>query len=420
MKQIKLFGLLLVLAAMFMTSCEDDILDPGPIGGGSDAQIVLIPDAGFESGDIVIAPGEVFNVRVDATAGEVDLQTFSVEVDGVRLDPTRYTINGTQATSEQTLLFGDDILGFTYDVAVTAHADVALSTYAFVVTDVDGNSETVSILVDTDNGTGGGGDAPDVVVGGGSSIDLDPNALYSINISATPLSGTLASIAVWQDGALISDISRLEFDGNDFTANPFPFPAEYENGFMDRSIFIRVQDSGSSDYTVVITDSFGGETSFVKTVNVMTTPTGTPVDQIIGILLNQAGPSGTGGLDLDTGASTGSTDVNAEIRDNGIDQSQPDASNWIQSINSVNGSTIRVLTPGQNGLAETFSFADVLFKEELAGLHSNNASDYTGQTVITGDLFTVERGGVYYVLEVTNVNVTSADNNDSYTFNVKS
>ena len=136
-------------------------------------------------------------------------------------------------------------------------------------------------------------------------------------------------------------------------------------------------------------------------------------------MLNQAGPAGTGGLDLDTGASTGSSDALAEIIDNGIDASLPAASNWIQSISSVNGSTIRVLRPGLNGLEETFSFASVLTKEEIPGLHNNNAAVYSGETVIVGDLFTVERGGSFYILEVTNVNVTTTDNSDSYRFNVK-
>lgn len=413
MKQIKLFGLLLIVGSMLLTSCEADIIDPIDVGGGSDPQVVLIDQLGYVSSDITLNPGESFSVLMDATAGDADLQTLYVEKDGTQLGATEYTIDGVQAASTQTLLFASDITGFTKDITITTSGDRALSTYAFFVTDVDGNSSSTSILVDTDVA---GGEAPDVEVGGAASIELDANSLYSINISATPLSGTLASIAVYQDDVLISDLSRLEFDSNDFTANPYPFPTAYANGFTDTRLFIRVQDSGSSVYRVEIADEFGGITSFEKTVSV---PTGTAVETLVGILLNQAGPAGTGGLDLETGNSVGSTDGSADIADTGIDINQPNASNWNQSITSVNGSTIRVLTAGQNGLTESFTFGSVGFKEDIVALHANNSAAYSGGIVLVGDVFTVESGGSYYLLEVTNVNVTTADNNDSYTFNVK-
>ena len=422
MKQIKLFALLLAMSAMLMTSCEDDIIDTGGGGGGLDGDptIALLEGTDVISSDAAIAANTEFTVRVSALAGDAELQTFVVIRDGVLLDRSLFKIDGVQAASETVLLFGDDTAGFTYDVTVTAHEAGAIVAYAFEVTDVAGvSAQTASIFIDTDPGVTGGGEAPDVTVGGAASIDLDPNTLYSINISATPLSGTLASIAVYENDVLISDLSRLEFDSVDFTANPNPFSSEYTGGFADKSLFIRVQDSGSADYRVVIADSFGGTAEFVKTVNVETVVSGTPVTSLIGILLNQAGPAGTGGLDIDTGSSTGSSDIAAEIADNGIDTSQPNSSNWRQTISPINGAVIRTLTAGSNGLPESFTFESVNFIEDIAVFHNNNGVDYTGNVVLTGDVFSVFANGQYYLLDVTNVNATIADNDDSYTFDIK-
>jgi hypothetical protein len=420
MKQIKLFGLLLAMSAMLMTSCEDDIIDTGGGGLDGDPTIALLEGTDVISSDAAVAANTEFTVRVSALAGDAELNTFEVIQDGALVDRSRFSIDGVQASTETVLLFGDDRNGFTYDVTITAHEEGVISAYAFEVTDAAGvSSQTSSIFIDTDATVTGGGEAPDVSVGGAASIDLDPNALYSINITANPLTGTLASIAVFEDDVLISDLSRLEFDNTDFTANPNPFTSEYTEGFADKSLLIRVQDSGSANYRVVIADSAGGTAEFVKTVNVGTVSSGTPVTSLLGILLNQAGPTGTGGLDLDNGSSTGSMDTAAEIADNGIDSSQPNSSNWRQTITAVNGASLRTLTPGANGLSEFFAFDDVAFIEDIAIFHNNNSEAYAGNVVLVGDLFTVFANGQYYLLEVTNVNATTTDNNDSYTFDIK-
>ncbi len=411
--------MLLIGATLVITSCGDDIIDVPGTGNEDGPQIGLVEEAGFVSSDISINAGDTFTVKVEATSDEAELNTFSVEQDGVALDPSRYTIDGAAPGSSVNLLFGDDRTAFTREVTVTAHADKSIATYAFVVVDDNQETGTTSILVDTDADVVGGDVPPEVSVGGNASVDLDPSSLYSINISATPVNGQLASISVYQDGALITDLSRLEFGGNAFDANPFGFPSQYFDGFVDEKLFIRVQNSGSATYTVEIADEFGNISAFEKTVNVETVVVGTPVTTIDGVLLNQAGPAGTGGLDLDTGLGTGSTDASADIRDDGIDGG-PVATNWLQTISSVNGSTIRTLTPGQNGLLETFTFASVLTVEDIATLHANNGVQYADNTVLVGDMFTVQKtDGTTFLLVVTEVNVTSADNNDSYRFDIK-
>lgn len=417
MKQIKLLGLMLLIgAAMFTTSCDPDIIDP-PGPGNDGPQVILVDQAGYISTDSEVVAGETFTVLVDATSDASDLNTFSVEQDGVALDPSRYTIDGASPGSTVNLLFGDDRTSFTKEVTVTAHADKSLATYAFVVVDDNLETGSASLLIDTDTDGGNTGESPDVTVGGGASIDLNPGATYSITLSSTPVNGTLASIAVYEDDVLITDISRLEFAGTDFDANPYSLPAEFADGFIDQMLFIRVQDSGTSVYRVEIADSFGQATFFEKTVN--TTPAGTAVTLDEGVLLNQAGPSGTGGLDLDTGTGTGSMDGEAEIRDNGIDGG-PVATNWLQTISTVNGSTIKSVVPGQGNVLEGFTFASAETVETINDLHNSNSNIYAGSVVLVGDMFTVQRAdGKTYLLVVTAVNNTSTDNNDSYTFSIK-
>lgn len=418
MKQFKFLTYMLLLGAgMMMTSCGEDILDP--IGTGGDGPQLLVLDAdGLSAEDVELAPGGTFSVFVDATAAtDVEMNTFSVKEDGFAIDASRFLINGSPAAANPELLFDSERQAFTWEITVFAHDDASFKTYTFEVVDDEGNIGSGSINVDTD--ATGGTTPPDVTASGSDNITLDPNSLYSFRISANPVSGRLASISVFQDGTLITDVSRLEFAGNDFDSNPYALPESLKDGFTDEQILIRVQDSGSAVYRVVIADEFGNASEITKTVQ--TGSSGTPTTTITGILLNQAGPAGTGGLDLDNGDSTGSADLDAEIRDMGIDDG-PVATNWLQQISGVNGSVVKQLVAGQNGLLESFSFADVAVVEEIAAIHNANGIDFNGgvsNTVLVGDVFSVENNGRYFLLQVTNINATASDNNDGYTFSVK-
>jgi len=116
---------------------------------------------------------------------------------------------------------------------------------------------------------------------------------------------------------------------------------------------------GSYVYTITVTDEFGLESNVEFTVNVVAA---TPLEVLNGVLFNAGGPAGTGGLDMDNGMSTGSTDEAAEIKDQGIDS--------------------------QSG------------------------------TVTAGDIFVVERAGTNYAFQVAEVNVIQADNSDNYVLNI--
>jgi len=415
MKNLKLLALLFVSAAIMFTSCEPEPVDPGT-GNADGPSVSLSSEIGFISEDATLAPGEVFTVKLLANPGTSDLKLFSLSADGIYLSTDAFSIdNQNPGANPNKLILGDDAtLGLVWEIAIVAQDIVDFQSYEFTVEDVNGNSNSTSIVITTESQ-----DPPTVTAGGSDNVTLPASSLYSITLSASPTSGSLASIAIYENGNLI-DASRAEFAGNDFDDNPYAFPEAYKPGFVDEMVFIRVQDAGASLYEIVITDEFGNSSTITKTVSIET-QTGTPVTFITGALLNAAGPAGTGGLDLDGGIGTGSSDVSAEIKDEGIDAGLPNSQNWKQQISGANGSVVRYLIPGQNGLAEGFTFQSIDTKEVVSAIHGNGV-DFVGSAsniVQTGDMFTVENNGSTYALLVTDVFVNTVDNTDQYTFSIK-
>jgi len=90
---------------------------------------------------------------------------------------------------------------------------------------------------------------------------------------------------------------------------------------------------GSYVYTITVTDEFGLESNVEFTVNVVAA---TPLEVLNGVLFNAGGPAGTGGLDMDNGMSTGSTDEAAEIKDQGIDVVERAGTNYAFQVAEVN------------------------------------------------------------------------------------
>ncbi len=242
-------------------------------------------------------------------------------------------------------------------------------------------------------------------------------------------SGDLKVLTIKDNGVNIP-VDRLIMKdlrtGNALTVNnPFLLLGDLVNGF-EIEVLIDVHDEyATHDYTFELSDA--NDKVATQTIAITAEFGGTPIDMTLtGVLLNQAGPAGQGGLDLDDGSSTGTqpTDTNAEIKDNGIDLSQPNDQNWIRRISPMNGAEIRV--PGAS-FPSDFDFANVATKEEIQGyfdggdaLPAENADgDPMSDVVEVGDIFFVLRDGRYYLLEVTDVTVTPDDNQDSYTFNIK-
>jgi len=177
----------------------------------------------------------------------------------------------------------------------------------------------------------------------------------------------------------------------------------------------------STTYTITVTDADQATASTDLTITTPVEIVTTPLDTMMETILfrNSAGPAGTGGVDLDLGAGTGSMDAPTDLRDLGIDTGQPTNMNWRRQIAPVNGTLLR--SPASTWVDEN-PFADVSTKEAILDGFNTSSVDITeSNTVVAGDIFIVASADAsrYYLVEVMNVIETADDNNDRYVLNIK-
>ncbi len=272
--------------------------------------------------------------------------------------------------------------------------------------------------------------------------EIEVGQAFAVRVEMLAGTSNLSALTIYEDGVQL-DPARISIAGVDLANNPqliinktgqtFDItiaadPAVEEERFY--SYAFEVEDEGKLTDVISL-----GITTLLPEEEEEEDVT-TPLEQIlVGVLLNQAGPSGTGGLDLDTGTGTGSNDASAEIQDEGIDFDKTADVNWRQQISGANGSIVRLANLG--GVAENLTFDKVENKEQVlaayeagASLAGNdmleNPSDNTNDELVSdpvqiGDVFAVfgATTGKYYLLQCTNVNATASDNDDSYEFTIK-
>ncbi len=250
---------------------------------------------------------------------------------------------------------------------------------------------------------------------------------FTVNVTGLKGDNPMSTLSIREDGTNVA-LDRIEIAGITSFGNPISLGLDLKVSF-DFKITIKAHTMlTGKTYDFILTDDKGNLTQ----KSIVITVTGTPVFVLEGILLNQAGSGNTGGLDLDTGASTGATPSNptsasAEIRDEGIVNDQTDQT-WKQQISGMNGSEVKYIIKGTNGISESFTFENVKYKEDVASLWSNGTAFVLKSTdmlravsnkVAVGEVFLVKNGAKYYLLKVKNVKVTTNDNKDQYTFDVK-
>lgn len=406
MKNLSFFNVLFLALAIFgISSCGSDdstTVDPILIPPTISAEITSTAGA-------TVAPGATFTVQVTAAPGDSSLRSLTIQEAGTTIDATtRILIDGIEPSNNPQFIAGG--AGFTWDLTITAHPDEAEVEYTFEVDDNGGEVATASLLINTI----GAAVAPMVTFNGADPVNVAPGSAANISISATATSD-IASIGVWKGGDLIDITTEVtDYDGTAMTANP----QELEAGFTSLDMVnITIRPTSSGVYSFQVTDA-NGLTDQVD-VNVVV---GTVATEITGVLLNSAGPSGTGGLDLDpdpmTGMATGtgSMDAAAEIKDEGIN-GNPLATNWVQKISAANSAVLKYA----GNLPDGSGYADVNTVEGIQGAF-DNSDDLTGgvsDVVVVGDEFVVENNGTYYFLLVTDVTIDEDGNDDSYTFSIK-
>lgn len=285
---------------------------------------------------------------------------------------------------------------------------------------VENFAPTITLL--TENPTGGStpfaADATIEVADSGST-------LLFVAIKGEDLTDSLKTLEVFLNDEKVEEslVSITAADGTEIGVNnPALLVSPYNVGFEFAVQLRTMADYGVNTFRFLLTDS--GDLTDEVSVAITTIapePVGTDLSgNLSGILLNQAGPAGTGGLDLDTGDGTGSADVASEIRDNGVD-SGPVATNWLQTISTINGANIRTLN--RDAMGESYDFATVTTVEEVQAAWDlgDAVSGNSTAALVIGDEFIVENADLSrrYLLQVVEVNVTTDDNGDNYVFNIK-
>ena len=424
------FSFLLVLS---FTACEEDPLGGGTgggtggSGGGSGGtangpSLLLITETGFVSDVATINQGTEFFVKLQGEKGDADLQAITIYEDGVAISSTRITDGGNSVVANPFLITGLDVTSFVKEIGVISIDFEDTKTYEFELKDVDGNTDsgTVSITTAPEQVT-----PPTITIGGSGMFMTAPSSIFTVPVTVSDVTSPLLVVGVFQDGVEVSP-DRLWWEtlsNPNWGENPGAIDDADKLGFS-RNILIRAHDSGIATYAIAVADGTG-ETYFQEfTVEV---ESATPVTTLEGILFNRAGPTGTGGLDLDTGASTGSADPEAEIKDEGIDLGLPTTSNWIRKISAANDAMIKQLIPNQGGLIESFTFDGVTSVEQIASVWDNGITfvevntdgQLRSERVEVGQMYVVERQGKFYIIQVKEVNETMDNNNDNYVVDIK-
>lgn len=258
---------------------------------------------------------------------------------------------------------------------------------------------------------------------------------FTVRVSALKGDTKLQSVQILA-GTTKLENSRFTINAGSITSNnPFLVTGTDQDGVTYDIAISPAVGSAVGDvtvYTFEVTDQGGNKDAVTLQITIKAPPTTPLTSTLTGVLFNQAGPSGTGGLDLDTGTGTGSTAAAAEIRDLGIDCGLPNSSNWRKQIGSVNGADMKKVNLSQ---LENFTFAGVTNKEAIASAYSTGTALTDGQSetcggsvtpvtdvtaaVAVGDMFVVSANGKIYLIKIDEVNTTTADNSDNYKVSIK-
>ena len=394
MKKFTMFSnylLLLVAAAIFgLTSCEvDPVLN------------TEIPPTATITADAEVAPGGSIVLSISGSKGDADMDLLTITEDGSSVDFDR--IMSSDIAANPALLIADNASAFGFIVEVTAPMDPATYTYTAIVRDLNGRTDEVSVDV-TVNST------PPTISYMGTNPREVGLGLNGFNITGTPGSANLSTIAVFADGELV-DPTELRFNGTSFDANPYSLSTDDQLGFDMASVSVNFTQSGTTTLSFEVED-VNGETASTE-VSVVA---GTPItNTFTASLLSNAdgGVMTLGGLNLYTGENVSVNSDFAYIIDLGLDLTTGD---WRQQIEGANGAELRSANMSS---PELFNFNDINSREAIVAAFDSGVVGNTSGVVAEGDVFMARRGADYFIMTVTDVKITQNNNEDRYLFNIK-
>lgn len=405
--------LLLALSLFIFNACQTD-----PIGTGTGFDIAptinLNSGADFLTGDATLDSGASFKVQITATAGDNDMQFVEFRQDGSRIsDISRIIINGAPAGSNAPTLFGDEVNSLMWDVEIMTD-NSSPSTYSILVSDGSSNTDQVSLTITIDAAE------PTIsFVGIGSTVMGIPGAPDKKTVTVMSNGVDLANLSILQNGVLITDLTTIYYGdlNTNFTANPMEITGDDVTGFV-KDIYVRQFGMGESTYTIQVENVAGKTASADYGIE---TIVGTPVDATFDMrLLSNAVGANLGGLDLYTGDNVSVNSADATIIDQGINGNGA-ATNWIQKFRHNGNGSVKELSADQTSAG--FAFDDIIYKEEILDVWDNAISPANDQEptnkVMVGDVFVISNDNDYFLIECTNVEITTTNNSDFYNFKVK-
>ena len=257
---------------------------------------------------------------------------------------------------------------------------------------------------------------------------------FTVKIKLDKGDNPLNSVEIQEDGSKLAT-DRFTINGGAITTNnAFAITGADQDG-VTYSITINPGAHAVDDFTIykfIVTDTKPATASVDIAITTTALP-GTPLSMSIsGVLFNQAGPAGTGGLDLDAGTGVGSSDATAEIRDLGIDCALPNATNWRARIGTLNGANMLKVDASQ---LENFTFDNVDKIEPIIDAYNTGVALADGESqsctgsptavtdvsdaVVAGDMFVILANDTYYLIRIDNVNATTDNNDDNYELSIK-
>ncbi len=370
-----------------------------------------LPPSVIIEGDAEVIPGGIITLTIRGSKGGADMNSLTITEDGTTIDLTRLTSN--DIASNPASLMDDNALSFGFTVEVDAPISPAPATYTYAATVVDVNDRTTSVSVDVVVVS-----MPMIEYVGDNPLAFDlGEENYTITAAPLGVGADLSTIAVYNDGELIN-ATNLAFNGVDFDNNPYSLVGDDVSGFELANVLVSITEADNYNLTFEVTDALG-ETVSTEEIRVAV---GTPItNQYTASLLSNAdGPSDLtepmpvfGGLDLDTGENISVDSLKADIIDLGLNLTTGE---WRQQIQGQNGITLRAAnTSGP----ELLDFNNINFRETIIAAFDDGVDAAPSEIVQEGDIFIANRGGDYFIMTVTSINVTPNDNRDSYLFDIK-
>lgn len=247
---------------------------------------------------------------------------------------------------------------------------------------------------------------------------LDPLTTFSVRLSAFSGNSALTSVEILENGITLDDLNRIVISGQAGSANPFAlFGADTASFTKDITITATALYNDVSTYSFVVRDAQNQKDTVSVVITTPMEVVTTPLDgNLTGVLLNSDGPRGTGGVNLETGAGTGSTAVGSHLRDQGIDVALPAATNWRQKIAPITANSIEM-----REAAVGTDFNSVVNKEAIADIWAAATVSTETAKVQTGKILLAQKAGEarIYLVQVTAVNVMPTDNSDNYELSIK-